>query len=95
MAAIKRKILLEVEYCVIIKVTGWGDSLSIRMPTWSRTLNFELWELLVGLRTAWTMGIKKLVAETDSQLVHGWINSREMVSNFHSNLVEECREMFK
>ena len=30
----------------------------------------ELWALLIGLRTAWIMGIKQLVAEIDSQQIY-------------------------
>ena len=55
----------------------------------------ELWALLVGLRTAWIMGIKQLVAEIYSHQVYEWVNSRKTMRNLHSNLVEECKELMK
>ena len=67
----------------------WLIGFSIRLDICS-AVEAELWALIHGLRLSWDRGIKLLIVETDSLLLHSWLAKGEFGSHKYANWPSEC-----
>ncbi|KAL4389146.1 hypothetical protein AHAS_Ahas03G0015900 [Arachis hypogaea] len=53
----------------------------------------ELWGLLHGLRTAWELGLRRIVFEIDARAVYNLMIKPKRCMNHHEPLVRQIHQM--
>ena len=70
---------------------NWICGFSVLLGT-CITIEEEIWALVHGLRMAWGKGIRRLVVETDSMLVHAWVTNKNPKHRRHATLLKESAD---
>lgn len=58
----------------------------------------ETWGVFYGMKLAWEKGYKKVIIESDSEKVVGWIakeDNRKRIRGPIENIIDKCKEMTK
>ena len=66
---------------------NWICGFSVLLGT-CITIEAEIWALVHGLRMAWEKGIRRLVVEMDSMLVHAWVTNKNPKHRRHATLLK-------